>query len=388
MKRLPFNINVMSLIYLNFIIWLFVSFLYSIRLSDILSEGSVGLIYLTGFLIPFIFFLGFYFSHIFFQKKILISTSKSLFVDFHNLQLRTKQLTFFFIVFVLIEFIYCGYIPLISMINGANISHFDFGVKSLHGLAMSLGALLFTSWFFIYYIQKRKSALFWMLCILLFFALTVTRKMLVVSFLQSAMLIFFLRKKNMVSLKFIVLSILVLVIFGLIGDVRTGRDLFLSLSKFNVKYPDWLPTGFGWFYIYLTTPIANFVNAIEMSTIHSYNFSFLQGLFPSFIRDLFFEIDKNTFDNDWQISGAFNVSTGFIGIYQSFGILGCIIFNFFSGFIYNILISKSFTFKYFLMSIIFSNLTVLMLFSNNFFNLNTVSQLVFAYMFFNNFKIN
>ena len=382
MRSIKFTINTTSLLSLNFIVWGFVSFLYSLHLSDLLLKVEPLTVFLVGFSVPLIFLFGFLTAHLFFTNSFNIKTLKTIDINFDNLVQRTKILTSIFISLSVFEFVYSGYIPLVSMIQGSDVSHFDFGISSLHGLVMSFGALLFTAWFFIYYISRKKVALFWLLSILLLFALMVTRKMMVVSVLQSAVLVFFLRENNKGLFKFIFIGFIFLLIFGIIGDIRTGRELFLSLSHFNIEYPKWLPTGFGWLYIYLTTPIANLVNAVEMTSNLTYDLSFLQGLFPSVIREFFFEIDNNAFDNKWQISAAFNVATGFIGIYQSFGLIGCFIFNFILGFLYKFLILKANSLKYFLMLIIFSNLTILLLFSNNFFNLNTVSQLIIAYLLF------
>ena len=382
MKIYNFRIRTYSLVNLNFITWAFVVFLYSLHFSSLLVKVDTLEVYFIGLSIPFVFLLGYIFAHILFSKKINIPKTKHISINFTKLTTKTKQLSFVFIALVVFEILYSGYIPLLSMIKGESISQFNFGIKSLHGMVMSFGALLFTTWFFIYYITKSKVALLWTISILLLFALLVTRKMMIVSILQAALLVFYLRKDNKVIIKFFIFGFLILVIFGIIGDIRTGRELFLSLSHFTVKYPEWLPTGFGWIYIYITTPIANLVNAIDMTTYFNYDFSFMKGLFPSFIRQFLFTVDNNAFDNTWQISGAFNIATGFIGIYKSFGFFGIFIFNFILGFIYKILIIKTNNLYFFLITIIFSNITLLLLFSNNFFNLNTISQIIFAYLLF------
>lgn len=382
MTNTKFSINTTSLLSLNFIIWGLVTFLYSLQLSSLLGKVDVFKVYMIGLSIPFVFLLGFTFAYFVFNKNGKIKVMKLVNIDVDKLIKKTKTLTYIFIVLVIFEIIYSGYIPLFSMLSSDSISQFNFGIKSLHGMVMSFGALLFTTWFFIFYITKSKTALLWSIFILLLFALMVTRKMMIVSILQAAILIFYLRHDNKVIIKFSLYGILTLVIFGIIGDIRTGREIFLSLSHFTVDYPEWLPTGFGWIYIYITTPIANLVSAIDMTTYFSYDFSFTKGLLPSFIRVVFFDVDDNAFDNEWQISGAFNIATGFIGIYKSFGYIGIFLFNFILGFIYKILIIKTNNLVFFLITVIFTNITLLLLFSNNFFNLNTISQIIFVYLLF------
>jgi len=178
-----------------------------------------------------------------------------------------------------------------------------------------------------------------------------------------------------------------LLLFGWIGDIRTGRELFLELSYLNVEYPEWLPSGFGWVYIYVTTPIANLANAIEMNIAPSFTFDFLSGLFPSVIRGLFFNVNVDGFSNEWQISSSFNVGTGFIQIFTSLGYLGVIAFTFILGFIYKIIILKTHNLHYFLILIIFAECSLFLIFGNNFQNLNTASQFIFAYIIYGNFRL-
>lgn len=382
MKNIQFTINTTSIISLNFIIWGLISCLYSLQLSDLLNRVDIMKIYFIGLLVPFMFFVGYLISHIIINGTVNIKRKKVMFINLDKLLLRTKSLSFVFSFLVLFEFLYSGYVPLFSMINGSEISHFDFGISSLHGLIMSIGALLFTTWFFIYYLNKNKIALIWIIFILVLFALMVTRKMMVVSFIQALLLVYLLRTDNKIIFKFLLFSILGSIVFGIIGDIRTGREIFISLSQFTVEYPEWLPTGFGWIYIYVTTPIANFVSAMELDLPLTYDFTFLKGLLPSVIRSFFFEQQDGFLHNDWQISSAFNVSTGFIDIYLSFGIFGVMAFNFLLGFVFNLLIYKSKSIKFFLITVMYSNIILLLLFTNNFFNLNTVSQLLFAYLLF------
>ena len=382
MKGMEFAVNTTSLLSLNFLAWWGCTLLYSLSLSYLLVEVDVTKVYIIGLSTPLVFLAGYIFAHMAFTKSTTIKTKKIIRIIPSKLTRQTMLLTSFFFALVLFEFIYSGYVPLISMISGVRISHFDFGLPGLHGMILSIGALLFTMWFFIYYISNNKRALAWALIILIVFALMVTRKMIVVSVLQAVLLAFFLRDNNKVVFKYAIVSLLVLIVFGVVGDIRTGRELFLSLANFTVKYPEWLPTGFGWVYIYMTTPILNLVSGIDTAGGITYDLSFMKGLLPSFLREFFFEVDNDAFDNDWQVSGAFNVATGFLGIYFSFGYLGVIIFNFVLGFIYKLIITKITDIKLFLVTIVFSALTLLMLFTNNFFNLNTVSQMIFIYVLF------
>lgn len=368
------------LLKLVLLIWIAVSLLYSMYLSDLLEHATKITVFSIGLSIPFFFFIGYFIAKLVFFKR--SKDNKLLRVNMNVFKMKVKKLSLFFVLIVFIEFAYERFIPLISMMRGGSLSHFDFGIPSLHGLLMSLGALLFTSWYFIYHIEKRRVSMIWMFSIITLFILLVTRKMMVICIFQTILLSLTLRTSNTVFFKYIFIALIILIIFGILGDIRTGRELFLSLSHFTIDYPEWLPTGFGWIYIYITTPLANLINAMQMDLPVSYDLDFIQGLFPSIIRNKFFTITEDNFGHVWQVSGAFNIGTGFMAIYLSLGYIGFFIFNVILGFTYRLIELFSFKIGFFLLLIVFSSCTLLLIFSNNFFNLNTASQMLFSYIFF------
>lgn len=377
-----YRIDFYSSFYLLFLLWGGVFVLYSFKFSDLLLGNSNFDVAAFSFLVPFLFFLSYFTVAIAFSNKGKTSRFRSVRVDISYIKKVSVRLSFFLIGIVIFEFVWFGYIPFIDMLVGAGRSHFDFGIPGVHGLVMSLGALLAFSWFIVYHATGRKRYLLFVFLIFLFFILVVTRKMIVVSVLEISAFCFFVRKNNSLLWKVVISCFVFVVLFGYVGDVRTGRELFLSLSRLNVDYPEVLPTGFGWIYIYITTPIANLFNAFSIVDEFSYDFNFMNGLLPSFIRGIFFDLDIDHFDNAWQISGAFNVATGFLSLYTSWGMFGVFVFVFFMGagyfFVCRLATDEVFVFVFFVYIVII----FLMIFTNNFFNLNTVSQIFFACLFY------
>lgn len=366
-------------------IWLFVFLLFLLNLTDLFENISKAFAFQLCLSFSVAIILGNFAIRLILNKR-WYSFGKKIYyfcVDIDSLTKKANKITLLFFAIVFLEIIVEGYIPLFTMIKGVKISQFEFGIKSLHGFVLSLGTLLFTLWYFLYCVEKNTRAIYYMLCIILVFSVLVTRKMIIVAFVQAFFVAFFLRKDQKIFLKTFIFGTFVIFLFGWIGDVRTGRDLFLDLSQFSHEYPGWLPTGFGWIYIYITTPLANFINAVNLSPDPSFSLDFISTLFPSLVRDVFFAIDSDPFSHFWQISGAFNVGTGLMVIYLSFGLVGVYLFLFFAvGFLYGILSYKINSLCGFLVFVVFYQCALFLIFNNNFFNLNTISQAIFIIIFF------
>ena len=124
--------------------------------------------------------------------------------------------------------------------------------------------------------------------------------------------------------------IVLVLIFGYVGDFRTGAKVFRNLAEPTKQYPAWLPSGVLWGYIYLTTPVGNVVNT-AVSDVPVYNPLFPNTtslLFPTVLRTAIY--GESAADNALSgnlITNAFNVSTAYVGPFQDFGYLGMIGFS-------------------------------------------------------------
>lgn len=131
------------------------------------------------------------------------------------------------------------------------------------------------------------------------------------------------------------LVILLILLFGYIGDLRSGADSFRVLAQPSANYPQWLPSGVLWVYIYLTTPIGNLVNTVD-NVRPTWNALFPNTtslLFPSVLRRMIYGTDgaSEAFSGEL-ITDAFNVSTAYAGSAQDFGKIGIALFSAFCGF--------------------------------------------------------
>ncbi|VUL58687.1 hypothetical protein PGKDCPLP_00108 [Stenotrophomonas maltophilia] len=371
--------------------WLLVALLYSLRLSELqLYDLSEILLAQLIFILPF---CAFYAVGILMFRAVrslyggrrdFVQTGEGSQVPAWAARVNAMCLVFFAL--TLVEVAVAGYVPLVSMLRGAQISHFSFGISSVHGLVLALGALLSTAAFYCYLLGAGRRYLLLSVMCLGVFALLVTRKMIVVSVLQ--MLFIFIAVKGVPSLArmvvIVVSGVAVICLFGWIGDVRTGRELFLSLSNPVFSYPEWLPTGFMWIYMYLVTPILNFTNAIHVISQFSGDASFTCSLWPRVVRGAFGCVEvEDAFAFPYQVSGAFNVATGYISIFMSLSKYGVAIFSAAHGFVaaWVMAFTGSKVSRVVVYSIIMQ-ITLLMVFANGFFNLNVLAQIPLVWLVF------
>jgi oligosaccharide repeat unit polymerase len=157
--------------------------------------------------------------------------------------------------------------------------------------------------------------------------------MMIVLLIQYLML--FLDKNRIsarILLRYAAGALIMVLIFGVIGDLRSGAEAFLALAQPSENFPKWMPSGFLWVYMYLTTPLNNLQFDVNKEMI-SYDLSFpntLSLLFPSVIRNVLFD---NSSAEDTLVTQAFNVGTAFQGPYLDCGRFGIFVFGFVVGFV-------------------------------------------------------
>ena len=148
------------------------------------------------------------------------------------------------------------------------------------------------------------------------FALQLHRAVIVASILQSVALVFLFRRKIFSPAWLLVLSSATAIVFGVLGDLRSGREHFLQLAGLQ-WYPEFLPTGFAWLYIYLLTP---FVNTLSNSQYfvrlsHSYlPFETLQSSIPSLLRPPT-QIELSLDSEAWNVHSFFSPLLADYGFY-------------------------------------------------------------------------
>jgi oligosaccharide repeat unit polymerase len=249
-----------------------------------------------------------------------------------------RRLTTIWIVFVLgiaFEIALFKGAPVLSLMGiGASIFYADFGIPGFHGL---LNALFYTGCVVTFTrillgSSKRTSLL--MMVSIGYPVLVVSRQVLISLLLQYMFIYFSVRRPSpRVFLRTGVLFVATLLIFGYLGDARSGRDQIIDLAAPTFSYPDWLPSAFIWAYIYMSTPINNVNYNIDISP----NYFPLEtaGTFiPSFARDDFLSALGAT--QQWNlVSDTFNVSSLLQSLLTDFGVTGAIVFTLLCGVVFS-----------------------------------------------------
>lgn len=191
----------------------------------------------------------------------------------------------------ILETFSAGGLPLLGLLGiGKQVNYVDFGIPSLHGFVNSLSyASLLVAFYQIYTGSTWKTRAFHpRICIYLVtgcLILQLHRAVIMAAIIQAfALYLYFnYRRRRLRILLFFLIPVL---LFGFLGDIRSGREHFLALAGLP-DYPAYLPTGFAWIYLYLVTP---FVNTLANANYLNYSdhtflpFETLTSAIPSFIR--------------------------------------------------------------------------------------------------------
>jgi oligosaccharide repeat unit polymerase len=368
------------------VVWLGVVFLYSLHLSKILlytTQEVVKTVLVIWAPFAAVTLVYTFFRHI--LIRVYPSFRKPSAVDFAGLERKLVVWFRVWIVISIIEIIVSGGIPLLWLIQHSTKTYVDFGISSLHGLVNSLLLSIGLCRFALFLITGKRRHLLVPAFILVWSIAVVTRNMLLVSLIEFAILFFRLKPVKTLTIFKLTAGVVGLILaFGVIGDYRSGSsDLIRLWAQPTEEYPDWLPSGVLWAYIYISTPVNNLVYTSEVThPINSPAFpNTVATLFPTVIRTVIYGSQLGDAESGQLVASTFNVSTAYIGPFQDYGFPGIALFS--------MAIAAACQVFWFRRSIgdilIFAVLTqclVLSLFFNHFFYLPVISQVAWVLFFF------
>lgn len=366
-------------------IWLVVWFLYALRLSAlIMYPGSEVLHFVEALLATAV--AGSAFAYII-PRCLLMPVRWRLVGSTRSVALLDRRLKLWFkiwCVVTVVEIIYSRGIPTVWLFTGSAKTYMDFGIPTVHGFMNSmLQAICLVRLGMALRFGRKKDFLYpaWAV----FWSMIVITRQLMMVFLLEAVVVYctyrLIRFKRVVGA---LLSVLCLVyVFGMVGDLRTGADQFRALAQPTSAYPDWLPSGFLWFYMYLTTPINNLLYTFH-TTQPLYDWRFpntLSELLPTVLRRMLFSANELAARNGDLITEAFNVSTAFAGPFEDFGRIGVLLSSFMMSMLGGLYWRKH-TFRDRLCYAVLCQCLVLTVFFNHFVLLPVITQLIWIYIFF------
>lgn len=277
-----------------------------------------------------------------------INKDKFQYIRLEKMPKRNSRITIVVCCFSFIEYIIAMQIPLFSIILGLS-SYKDFsGIPSLHPIIVTFAVFYAQYLFYLFLNFKKRSLLLEYIALFIFVLLfQFNRGGMILSLLMSSMM--YLASLNIEYgniqykklLKFLIYGILVLFIFGCLGNMRHGfawnDSHYIEFYGKIYDFPEILPKQFMWSYIYMTTPLNNFNFNILFNDFNPTMWSFLASLFPDFIsKRLFSDILGTCILEDIN----FNTTIAYGFAYVNGGFFGMAFLFIFIFFGFSIIINK------------------------------------------------
>jgi oligosaccharide repeat unit polymerase len=162
------------------------------------------------------------------------------------------------------------------------------------------------------------------------------------SLLLQYLLIYFSIKKTTAKdfVRTGLLFVVALLIFGYLGDIRSGREHIISLAQPTFEYPEWLPSAFIWLYIYLCTPLNNVNYNINIAPNY-FPLETASSLIPSIAREHIMAF-VGWGSQQWNlVTESFNVSSLLQSFLTDFGVSGTIFFTLLCGIVFSRFLRRS-----------------------------------------------
>jgi len=367
-------------------VWLGVIGLYSLHLSKLLQYSTQEAV--TAVLYVWAPFAGITLFCSALRQFTLLGFPRANRVTTLDLSLVDRRLQGFFILWLmatLIEVIVSGGIPIVWALEHGSKIYTDYGIPSLHGLVNSLLLSIALCRYGIFLLAGRRKDLVIPLFVPIWAILIINRNMLLVTLLQYGVLYLYLKRVRLLRvIQCAIAFLLFVLVFGIVGDIRQGSsDALRMVAQPTDQYPEWLPSGALWAYIYATTPINNLIHT-AYTVPPEENILFpntAATLFPSVVRKIIYGSRSDDAESGNLVVSSFNVSTAYIGPYQDYGYIGMVAFSAFTAFFSQLFWFRT-NFRDVLIYSILAQCLVITLFFNHFFALPVITQIVWMFCFF------
>ena len=313
--------------------WLFVLFIYSFRLSyllDPIEPATAVLVFGTSAS----FIAGWMLESLPYHGRLAAAKidldALGPVIKSPRVGRRLKAIWIIFLLGISFEIAFFGGVPVLGLIGIGSLSYGDFGIPGLHGV---LNALFYTGCVVTFArVLLGSSKRVWLLTVtsIVYPILVVSRQVLISMLVQYLFIYFSIRRPSArILVRTGVLVIATLLVFGFVGDARSGRDAIIYIAAPTFDYPDWLPSAFIWVYIYMASPINNVNHNIDITP----NYIPLEtagSFIPSIVRDDFLAASGAT--QQWDlVNSDLNVSSLLQSFLTDFGVGGAIVFTLLCG---------------------------------------------------------
>jgi oligosaccharide repeat unit polymerase len=371
-------------------VWVGVALLYSLHLSELLifKETEVEAV-VFGILLPYIVAaMGVTLLHRV-LRRCVGSQSLPASLDLTRLDNRLKLLFRIWLIASIFETVFSGGLPLVWLLEGSSKTYGDFGIPSFHGLGNSLIQAVAIAKVGLFLVTRKRRHLLVPGFVVAWSIVAITRNMMIVVLTEAAVAtLLFHRIRLKIVLRGASALLAVVLLFGVIGDARSGADKFRVLARPTDSYPEWMPSGVLWVYIYLTTPINNLLYTMD-------NFAPLRDplfpsttalLFPSVVRDEIYGGKAKEAARGDLLTDAFNASTAFVSPYQDAGYAGIFLYSSLIGLLGSLYWRRNNLRDVLIYSVV-AQCVIFTVFFNHLFNLPILGQIPWLYIIFCNREI-
>lgn len=198
-----------------------------------------------------------------------------------------------FIFVTIFELFYSGNVPLLSVVGmGSRVSYTDYGIRGLHGLVNGMHLALICCSVVAFFLTRKKKflilgTLLFLWCFFLFSRQLILSGLVVGFFAYIGFRSSF-RIRLLGAAKIIFGATIFVLIFGGLGDFRTGSMKLFGVLGYEPKYELFNYSVVQWLLTYLSSPLVNVINNIGYENSV---FSVFSPLLPSFIRDTVFFVE-------------------------------------------------------------------------------------------------
>jgi len=176
-----------------------------------------------------------------------------------------------------LEFIYAHQIPLLTILHNGEVDYQTFGIPTFHVLLVTFTGFYTVYLFYSYIAEKRRKYLFYCILLFVFPILEFSRGTILLNMSSIFFVYLFSLQMNKlkVYLKIFVITILLLMGFGILGNLRNSNqlgisgsvdlnDVMLTIGKAKPSFEEsGVPKAYFWSYLYISSPLANLQNNIN-----------------------------------------------------------------------------------------------------------------------------
>jgi len=288
-------------------------------------------------------------------------------------------------ILIILEIVLSGGVPIVWLIYGSSKDYSTFGLPSLNGFLNTLLIVIALSKLGIYVLLGDRRRLRIPVLLVLWSVVIISRYLIMVALLQWILLWFNLKEVRIKSaLRTIVICLIGILIFGYIGDFRSGGETFRALAQPSQNYPNWLPSGFLWIYIYATTPLGNLVNtSLRVTPLNNILFpNTLTFLLPTIAKTIIYGKGVAPAAGGELVANSFNVSTAYVRPFYDYGYFGLALYSVILGVVATYYWCNRRTFRNRLIYTIVTQCLVFSIFQDFLFFPTILGQILLIYLLF------